>query len=35
MVRPPHTLKKEKSIAGVGGLRIMNDIGIKIHKLKH
>ena len=35
MVRPPHTLKKEKLIEGVGGLRIMADIGIKIHKLKH
>ncbi|MEO8711598.1 MAG: phospholipase D-like domain-containing protein [Parafilimonas sp.] len=35
MVRPPHTLKKEKLIEGIGGLRIMDDIGIKIHKLKH
>lgn len=35
MVRPPHTLKKEKLVEGVGGLRIMDDIGIKIHKLKH
>ncbi|HZJ59395.1 MAG TPA: phospholipase D-like domain-containing protein [Chitinophagaceae bacterium] len=35
MVRPPHTLKKEKLIEGVGGLRIMDDVGIKIHKLKH
>ncbi|MDB5276475.1 MAG: phospholipase [Ferruginibacter sp.] len=35
MVRPPHTLKKEKLVEGVGGLRIMNDVGIKIHKLKH
>ena len=35
MARPPHTLKKEKLIEGVGGLRIMDDIGIKIHKLKH
>ena len=35
MVRPPHTLKKEKLIEGIGGLRIMEDIGIKIHKLKH
>ncbi|MBZ5859545.1 phospholipase D-like domain-containing protein [Flavihumibacter profundi] len=34
MVRPPHTLKKEKLIEGVGGLRIMDDVGIKIHKLK-
>jgi cardiolipin synthase len=35
MARPPHTLKKDKLIEGVGGLRIMNDVGIKIHKLKH
>lgn len=35
MVRPPHTLKKEKLIEGVGGLRIMDDVGIKIHKLNH
>ncbi len=35
MVRPPHTLKKEKLIEGVGGLRVMDDLGIKIHKLKH
>jgi len=35
MARPPHTLKKEKLIERVGGLRIMDDVGIKIHKLKH
>lgn len=35
MAAPPHTLKKEKLVEGVGGLRIMNDVGIKIHKLKH
>jgi cardiolipin synthase A/B len=35
MVRPPHTLKREKLVEGVGGLRIMDDVGIKIHKLKH
>jgi len=35
MVRPPHTLKKEKLIEGVEGLRIMDDVGIKIHKLRH
>jgi phosphatidylserine/phosphatidylglycerophosphate/cardiolipin synthase-like enzyme len=28
-------LKKEKLVEGVGGLRIMDDVGIKIHKLKH
>jgi phosphatidylserine/phosphatidylglycerophosphate/cardiolipin synthase-like enzyme len=35
MVRPPHTLKREKLVEGVGGLRILDDVGIKIHKLKH
>jgi phosphatidylserine/phosphatidylglycerophosphate/cardiolipin synthase-like enzyme len=35
MARPPHSLKKEKLVEGVGGLRIMADVGIKIHKLKH
>src|SRR5580698_8181981 len=35
MARPPHTLKQEKLVAGVGGLRIMDDVGIKVHKLKH
>jgi cardiolipin synthase len=35
MVRPPHTLKRDKLVEGVGGLRIMDDVGIKIHKLKH
>lgn len=35
MVPPPHSLKMEKIVEGVGGLRIMEDSGIKIHKLKH
>ena len=35
VARPPHTLKKEKLIEGVGGLRIMGDVGCKVHKLKH
>jgi phosphatidylserine/phosphatidylglycerophosphate/cardiolipin synthase-like enzyme len=35
MARAPHTLKREKLVEGVGGLRIMDDVGIKIHKLKH
>lgn len=34
LVRPPHILKIEKLVEGVGGLRIMEDVGIKIHKLK-
>jgi cardiolipin synthase len=35
MVRAPHTLKPDKLAEGVGGLRIMDDVGIKVHKLKH
>jgi len=35
MARPPHALKKEKIVEGVGGLRILDDVGVKIHKLKH
>jgi phosphatidylserine/phosphatidylglycerophosphate/cardiolipin synthase-like enzyme len=35
MARPPHKLKKEKLIEGVGGLRILEDVGVKIHRLKH
>jgi phosphatidylserine/phosphatidylglycerophosphate/cardiolipin synthase-like enzyme len=35
MARPPHTLKKDKLLEGVSGLRIMHDVGIKVHKLKH
>jgi cardiolipin synthase len=35
MVRPPHTLKMDKLVEGVGGLRILNDVGVKVHKLHH
>jgi cardiolipin synthase len=35
MARPPHTLKRDKLVEGAGGLRILDDVGIKIHKLKH
>jgi len=35
MARPPHSLKRDKLGEGVGGLRIMDDLGVKIHKLKH
>ena|SRR5579871_5787983 len=34
MARPPHKLKREKLVEAVSGLRIMNDVGIKVHKLK-
>jgi cardiolipin synthase A/B len=35
MARPAHTLKKSKLVEGVGGLRVLDDVGVKIHKLKH
>jgi phosphatidylserine/phosphatidylglycerophosphate/cardiolipin synthase-like enzyme len=35
MVRPPHTLKEDKLVEGVGGLRILDDVGAKVHTLKH
>jgi phosphatidylserine/phosphatidylglycerophosphate/cardiolipin synthase-like enzyme len=35
MARPPHNLKADKLIEGVGGLRIMRDVGAKVHQLKH
>jgi cardiolipin synthase A/B len=35
MARPPHKLKREKLVEAVGGLRIMDDVGIGVHKLKH
>lgn len=34
MSLPPHSLKEKKLLEGVGGLRLMQDAGIKIHKLK-
>ena len=34
MSLPPHALKEKKLLEGVAGLRVMRDIGIKIHKLK-
>ena len=34
LARPPHKLKKEKWCEAVSGLRILDDIGIKVHKLK-
>ncbi len=35
MARPPHKLNKAKISEGVSGLRILDDVGVKIHKLKH
>jgi phosphatidylserine/phosphatidylglycerophosphate/cardiolipin synthase-like enzyme len=33
--KPPHSLKPDKLIEGVGGLRILQDVGAKVHTLKH
>jgi cardiolipin synthase A/B len=35
LARPLHKLPKAKLGEAVGGLRILNDVGIKIHRLKH
>jgi phosphatidylserine/phosphatidylglycerophosphate/cardiolipin synthase-like enzyme len=35
MARPPHTLKEDKLVEGVGGLRILDDIGVEVHTLRH
>ncbi len=35
MARPPHKLKKEKLSEGISGLRILQDVGVKVHKLRH
>ena len=34
LAKPPHSLKPDKLIEGVGGLRILQDVGAKIHTLK-
>ncbi len=34
LARPAHTLKKGKLVEGVEGLRILQDLGAKVHKLK-
>ena len=34
MTKAPHTLKKEKLLEGVSGLRLLDDVGIKIHKVR-
>ena len=35
LTKPPHSLKAEKLIEGVGGLRILQDVGASVHTLKH
>jgi cardiolipin synthase A/B len=35
MARPAHKLKKAKLVEAIGGLRIMHDVGAKVHTLRH
>ena len=35
MARPSHSLRAEKLVEGIGDLRIMQDVGIGIHKIRH
>jgi cardiolipin synthase A/B len=35
MAKSPHLLKKEQLVDGVSGARILHDVGVKIHKLRH
>ena len=35
LTKPPHALKVDKLIEGVGGLRILQDVGVKVHTMKH
>lgn len=35
LAKRPHSLKPDKLIEGVGGLRILQDVGVKVHTLKH
>ena len=35
LAKPPHSLKADKLIEGVGGLRILQDVGAKVHTMKH
>jgi phosphatidylserine/phosphatidylglycerophosphate/cardiolipin synthase-like enzyme len=35
MTRPSHSLRARKLVEGVGDLRIMQDVGIGIHQIKH
>ena len=35
MARAPHHLKAGKLLEGVSGMRILDDVGVKIHRLKH
>jgi cardiolipin synthase A/B len=34
LARPAHTLDADKLVEAIGGLRILDDVGVKVHKLK-
>ena len=34
MTRPSHSLKTEQLVEGIGELRIMQDVGIRVHKIR-
>jgi phosphatidylserine/phosphatidylglycerophosphate/cardiolipin synthase-like enzyme len=35
LTKKPHSLKQGKLVEGIGGLRILQDVGVKVHTLKH
>jgi cardiolipin synthase len=35
MTRPSHSLRADKLVAGIGNLKIMHDVGIGVHKIRH
>ena len=35
LAKPPHSLKPDKLVEGVGGLRILQDVGARVHTIKH
>ena len=35
LTKQPHSLKPDKLIEGIGGLRILQDVGVKVHTMKH
>ncbi|HTT12456.1 MAG TPA: hypothetical protein VMG60_16360 [Burkholderiaceae bacterium] len=35
LAKRPHSLRPDKLIEGVGGLRILQDVGARVHTLKH
>ena len=35
MTRPSHSLRADKLVEGIGNLKIMHDVGIGVHKIRH